>query len=714
MISDEVNFCIASHNVNGLADVTKRRMAFKMYRKLKSAVICLQETHIKSCLLPVLKCQWGGEVFLAGESSQQNGVAILISKNLEFKVTVLASDVLGRYLMLQLEIDDRAFILLNVYFPTSGMARAQLDLLAELEQLLEQHVGENLYIVGDFNVCLDSDLDRYNHVSSDVHNTEFRKELYAFINGFSLSDIGRIRNENRKMFTWTRGTKASRLNYIFVSEFLTGFIRDYNCYDAPFSDHRIVSVSLGQKSIKRGPGFWKMDPTILEREEVIEEIATLIPKVRIESATMNPQMSWEFLKLRIRETIILASKRIRREREELVVELEQKIAALSSNSDLSEDELEALNRHRRELYSIMRQREHLSYLRSRCRWARFGDKPSKYFLNLEKNNYSNKVVSSLYNDQDQLLVNPNEILDFEKKHFEDRYKITVDNARLPDIFSEADSGKLDDLDRACLEDPFTKEELWSALSSMKNGRSPGSDGIVAEFYKRFWHLLADWFIESVNFAFEKGSLSCEQYRGVITLIPKKDKDKRFIRNWRPITLLNLDYKILAKCIASRLGGTITKLISPDQSGFVAGRFIGVNLRNTQDIIDACLVSDEGGLIISLDYASAFDTLDRTFLSKALNSSNFGPNFIRWIELMYSGAEGCVVNNGISSGWFGMAAGLRQGCPASPLLFILAVEKFSHAIRQNQLIKGIVINGNEYKISQYADDTTLFFEGWSVS
>lgn len=171
----------------------------------------------------------------------------------------------------------------------------------------------------------------------------------------------------------------------------------------------------------------------------------------------------------------------------------------------------------------------------------------------------------------------------------------------------------------------------------------------------------------------------------------------------------MDYKIFAKCIASRLGGVISKLISPDQSGFMAGRFIGINLRNTQDNIDSCLESNDGGLIISLDYASAFDMLDRTFLSKALKSYNFGPNFIKWVEIMYGGAEGCVINNGVSSGWFRMAAGLRQGCPASPLLFILAVEKFSHAIRENNLISGITINGNSYKISQNADDTTLFLK-----
>lgn len=559
MIPDDLSYCIASHNVNGIADVTKRRMAFKVYRKLKTAIICLQETHIKSSLLPVIKCQWGGEVFLAGESSQHEGVAVLISKNACISATVLVADMLGRYIALRIEIDGRSFILINMYFPTSGMARAQIDLLSEIEGLMEGYIGEEFLVVGDFNVCLDSVLDRYNHTSGDIHNAEFRNELLAFITGFSLSDIGRIRNPNRKMFTWSRGPKASRLDYIFLSDSMTGFVRDYCCYDAPFSDHRIISISMGQKSLKRGPGFWKMDASMLEREDIVEEITALIQSVREETGLLDPQQSWEFLKLRIREFLVTARRRILKEREQSKIELEENIESLSGKADLSDAELEVLNGYRRELYGILRQKEHLSYIRSRCKWARFGEKPSKYFLNLEKSNYANKVISRLYDEKGVLLEEPEKILEFERRHFEERYKVSVHDPSASDPFSEADSGKIDDLDRACLEDPLTKEELVKAVASMKPGRSPGTDGIVIEFYKKFWHLLEDWFLDSLNFAFVKGSFSSEQYRGVITLIPKKDKDRRFIRNWRPITLLNLDYKIFAKCIASRLGGGYSKI-----------------------------------------------------------------------------------------------------------------------------------------------------------
>lgn len=95
----------------------------------------------------------------------------------------------------------------------------------------------------------------------------------------------------------------------------------------------------------------------------------------------------------------------------------------------------------------------------------------------------------------------------------------------------------------------------------------------------------------------------------------------------------------------------------------------------------------------------------------MKSYNFGNGFLRWIEILYNGAESCVLNNGFSTGWFSLHAGLRQGCPLSPALFVLAVEKLADCIRREQDIKDIQfeIEGSEYKISQYADDSTLFIK-----
>ena len=112
-----------------------------------------------------------------------------------------------------------------------------------------------------------------------------------------------------------------------------------------------------------------------------------------------------------------------------------------------------------------------------------------------------------------------------------------------------------------------------------------------------------------------------------------------------------------------------------------------------------------GLLIFIDFEKAFDSLEWNFLYNCLDVFNFGPNFKRWIKTFYANIKSCVVNNGLCSDYFELTRGVRQGDPLSPYLFLLAVETLAIAIRANEEIKGIVINQEETKLLQYADDTT---------
>ena len=114
------------------------------------------------------------------------------------------------------------------------------------------------------------------------------------------------------------------------------------------------------------------------------------------------------------------------------------------------------------------------------------------------------------------------------------------------------------------EGPLTLSDCSLALKQMSKGKSPGSDGLTTDFYKAFWHLIGPLVIDSLNFAFLTGSLSPEQRRAIITLIPKPNKDRSFLKNWRPIHLLNIDYKIAAKALANRLKQVLPTLISHSQ------------------------------------------------------------------------------------------------------------------------------------------------------
>ena len=160
---------------------------------------------------------------------------------------------------------------------------------------------------------------------------------------------------------------------------------------------------------------------------------------------------------------------------------------------------------------------------------------------------------------------------------------------------------------------------------MECNKIPGSDGLPAEFYKVFWNDISDLFLNSINYAYRCGQLSVTQRRGIIKLIPKKNAEPNLIKNWRPISLLNCDYKIGAKAIANRFKQVIPNIINYDQTGFLKGRFIGENIRLIDGIIKYTTAKNIPGLLLFLDFEKAFDTVEWSFLQKTLqyyNSKNF--------------------------------------------------------------------------------------------
>ena len=169
---------------------------------------------------------------------------------------------------------------------------------------------------------------------------------------------------------------------------------------------------------------------------------------------------------------------------------------------------------------------------------------------------------------------------------------------------------------------------------MANNKSPGSDGFPCEFYKFFWIDISTYVCDSLNYAFDKGELSIDQRRGLITLIPKKDKDRLFLKNWRPVALLNTDYKILAKVLSSRIKPFFDKLINTDQTGYIQGRYIGENIRTVSDIISYLKARGMSAVILLIDFEKAFDSVRWSFIRKTLKAFWFGNDLVHWVDILY--------------------------------------------------------------------------------
>ena len=138
-----------------------------------------------------------------------------------------------------------------------------------------------------------------------------------------------------------------------------------------------------------------------------------------------------------------------------------------------------------------------------------------------------------------------------------------------------------------------------------------------------------------------------------------------------------------------------------------GWFIGENIRLISDILHFTDQQNLEGIALFIDFEKAFDSLEWDFLLKTLDTFQFGHDSKSWVKILYTNITSCTMNNGYASNWFELHRGVRQGCPLSGLLFVLAVEILSIAIRASRDIKGIQIANREIKLSQYADDTTVF-------
>lgn len=241
------------------------------------------------------------------------------------------------------------------------------------------------------------------------------------------------------------------------------------------------------------------------------------------------------------------------------------------------------------------------------------------------------------------------------------------------------------------------------MKTFAKGKTPGNDGITAEFYKKFWPFFGKLMVDSFNKSYLEGELTSSQRQAVITLLDK-GKDRTLLKNWRPISLLNVDYKIASKALASRFTKFLPKLIHSNQVGYVKGRNITENIRSIADIITYLKDNELPGVLVNIDFEKAFDSVDWTFLLSVLENLNFGASFIRWIRTLYSNISSCIMNNGNTSSYFSIGRGVRQGDPLSPYLFIMIVEMMAAKIRQERGIKGLHLNGMDLELLQYADDT----------
>ncbi len=286
-----------------------------------------------------------------------------------------------------------------------------------------------------------------------------------------------------------------------------------------------------------------------------------------------------------------------------------------------------------------------------------GELNSKFFLGLEKSRQKGNTISYLSGDKD--VTNDEDILNAAATFYDELYKSKcISDNIIEEYLNNVDiTSTLSEEESNTLEGKIKYKECEIVVKKWALNKSPGLDGISNEFYKKFWSDIGKLIVDSFNESYEKKELTESQRTAVIALLYKKG-DAQLLKNYRPISLTNCDYKILAFCLANRLQNVIKSIIHPGQVSYIKGRFIGCNIRLIEDVIHYYDMYNEEGLLLMLDFQKAFDSLEWNFIYKALKMFNIGDSFIKWIQTLYSEPVACVKNNGYLSRTFKLGHGVR--------------------------------------------------------
>ena len=343
---------------------------------------------------------------------------------------------------------------------------------------------------------------------------------------------------------------------------------------------------------------------------------------------------------------------------------------------------------------------------SRYRFAKDGEKPTKYYLNLEKKNFQAKIIHRL-KIRDKLVENRQQILEEIKQYYEKLY--TAEETINLDYLDKLEMPIISEIDKTNLNQPISLNELSAALRDLPNDKTPGTDGLTSNFYKVFWGKLKHLFHELVEEIISTGEFHLTAKYGILSLLEKVGKDGLIIKNWWPLTLLNTDNKIYTKTVANRMKAVLPSIIYYTQTGFMKGRYLAENVMKIMQVIQHCEDTQQNGLLVSFDFEKAFDTVSWPALFHTFRKLNFGNSFIQMVQVIFTNPMVCAYNNGYWSNFFYPTRGCQQGCCFSPSGFNVIAETIGHAIRNNVDIKGIKIGDSEILAGQFADDlwTTLF-------
>ena len=615
---------------------------------------------------------------------------------------MLYADHGGRIIIIKICSDDATFVLCNIDTPNDDKPHFFVELFTIIEEYMS-----NLVIIGDFNLVLDTKLDRR---SSSYNNDKSQKVVKEKMDEFFLQDIWRIRNTGVKRYSWhsadKKAKKASRIDFALTSHSISNATKICFYHPGIYSDHDVIYLYVETVENLRGKGYWKMNTMLLQQQNYITSMNSYIDQFFQKNYKMEEISKWEFFKLKAAEQTKLYCKNITSDREIALSQLAEKMSMLQEEVDkeYSIDKNKLLQDTKLDLENLQNGKTRACVFRSRAKWTLESGKSTKYFLGLEKARAARKSCSVLLDECNKAIKSPKQILHMQQQFYKNLYMADKSVSFFTKANPEVMVSKEHFLEQGR---EITGHKLAKAAKELANQKTPGLDRLPVDFYKMFWPKISQSFHQMVMKVYDEKRLLLTATIGVINLIPKLEKDARKLANLRPISILNSDFKIIEKTIDNQMMPALHDIINKNQKGFMPGRRLAANVRKMFDITAHTEENRIDCLILSLDFQKCFDKLDCQAITGTMQHFGFHPYLIKWTEILYAAPKSCMQNNGNMSKRFKVTRGVRQGAPCSSLFFLICAELLATNVRKNNQIMGIPIEDIMNIISQYADDADIF-------
>ncbi|CAL8468448.1 g7988 [Coccomyxa elongata] len=675
---------LLSLNVNGLQDKDKRRWLFNLLERDKWDVILTQETHHRSPEEGAawaqegpngLRCNWSGPAFWCHYTSQSRGVAILFRATATTSnLTVRHSSATGRTLSVDFTFSGLPYTAVCVYAPSVATDRPHYytqELLPSLPP------DRHLLVGGDFN-CIAGQQDMLDPASPPGQRTlGYWTGMRHVETDHSLYDVWRDLNSDRRTFTHiaTSGQSAACLDRWLLSEQLRARVSKEphaigHVIGYP-GDHLGVNLSLTAPAStlyakKRNCALKNLSSTACSRELSVPAYLGAHP--------LGPDLTrgrrWEDLKRQVKDIALQRSWALAaQQRASLkVLEADSRAAmAAYSRSPSAETTLLAWQDAHQLLQALNAEAAKGAALHAGVVWQFHGEQSTFWFHHLARDRQSRTELKALRAgaapDSPRIVLDTPAGRDQGGDILRDYYSGDSATGRFAaHPVSEAAQAELLQAEDMFLppEAAATAEgangdgrmpaaELEAALRSLPRGKAPGMDGIPYEFYQRFWPALGQELTDVLHEAFiteASPALPPLLLQGRITLLYNgKGADRESPASYRPITLLNTDYKLAARTLANRLGPVLNHVVDATQTGFLPKRWVGDNVLAHLEEISYLQETQEPGVMVFLDFEKAFDRLDRAWIERCMAAVGFGPGAQRWVHILHSGTTARVAYNG---------------------------------------------------------------------